>query len=236
MGAGEVDEAALARSVPWFPVVGAVVGLAVAGVYAAVAQALPPLVAASLAVLGGVALTGAFHEDGLADCADAAGGWTPEEARRILRDPAHGTYGVLALVASVVIRVAALAALSPVQALAALPAAHALGRGAALWALLRHPAATQEGLGASYAARATTGAVTAGVLTSLVIAAAAGWVTAFAVGCAVAAVLLGRWAARRLGGITGDVLGAIEQTGEIVVLVGAAGLAQAGLRFAPWLP
>jgi adenosylcobinamide-GDP ribazoletransferase len=236
VGRGQTDEATLARSVPWFPVVGGLVGLAVAGLYSAGAWVLPTLVSASLAVVGGVVLTGAFHEDGLADCADAVGGWTPEQARRILRDPVHGTYGVLALLASVLIRVAALAALSPGQAVAALPAAHALGRGAALWALLRHPPAAGDGLGASYAARASSGAVGAGVAASLVIAAAAGWVAAFALVCAGGALGMGRWARTRLGGLTGDVLGAIEQIGEVIVLVGAAAFAQAGIRAAPWLP
>ncbi len=233
----EMSDHDLARSIPWFPVVGGLVGIAVACVYAAAAWPLPPLVAATIAVGSGVALTGAFHEDGLADCADALGGWTRQEARRILKDPVHGTYGVLALVLSVTLRVGAVAALSPWEALAALPAAHALGRGAAVWALRVFPPAPGEGLGAGYAALGSRRQVVAGVTTALVIGAAAiGWGVTLAVGCGAGAVAVGLWARRRLGGISGDVLGAIEQVGEAVVLAGAAAILGAGLPMAPWIP
>ena len=91
----EID---LARSVPFVPVVGALVGLAVAGADIGVGAVLPRLPAAALAVTVGVVLTGALHEDGLADTADALGARDRADVLRILRDPAHGTYGVLALV------------------------------------------------------------------------------------------------------------------------------------------
>ena len=127
------------RSVPWFPVVGALVGLVVAGLYAGALQLLPALPAAAIAVAAGVLLTGAFHEDGLADTADALGAWEPEEARRILKDPTHGTYGVSALVLVLVTRVGALSALGGWAALAVLPAAHALARAASLSMLTAVP-------------------------------------------------------------------------------------------------
>src|SRR5205823_10740767 len=117
----------------WFPVVGALLGLGAAGVYAGTRLVLPSLVAATLAVCVAVLLTGAFHEDGLADTADAiGGGWNREDALRILKDPTHGTYGVLAIALSVLLRVGAVAALDGWAALAVLPAAHALSRGAAV--------------------------------------------------------------------------------------------------------
>ena len=132
VGGGIREAGELAGSVPWFPVVGAGVGLAEAGVYAGARMLLPPLVAASLAVVAGILLTGAFHEDGLGDTADAfAGGWDRESTIRILKDPRLGTFGVLAVAAGLLLRVGAVAALAPGAALAALPAAHALSRATA---------------------------------------------------------------------------------------------------------
>jgi adenosylcobinamide-GDP ribazoletransferase len=88
VGGGERRPEELAGFVPWFPVVGAGVGLAVAGTYAASRMLLPPLPAATVAVVAGICLTGAFHEDGLGDTADAfAGGWDRDSTVRILKDP-----------------------------------------------------------------------------------------------------------------------------------------------------
>ena len=75
-------------AVPWFPIVGVVVGAAVGGIAAGLWHVVPRRVAAAVAVLLGVLITGAFHEDGLADVADAfAGGWTVERRLQILEDP-----------------------------------------------------------------------------------------------------------------------------------------------------
>ena len=96
----------LARCVPWFPLVGGVIGLAVGGVAAGLAELVPMAVAAAVAIIAGVMITGAFHEDGLADTADAfGGGWTREQRLRILGDPLHGSYGVAALCGTIVVRI-----------------------------------------------------------------------------------------------------------------------------------
>jgi adenosylcobinamide-GDP ribazoletransferase len=222
-GGGARRPEELARSVPWFPVVGAGVGLAVAGVYAGAGALLPPLPAAAVAVVAGVCLTGAFHEDGLGDTADALVGHHDREATvRILQDPRLGTFGVLAVAASLLLRVAAVAALAPAAALAALPAAHALSRAAAVATLAAFPAAG-TGLGASHARALSGRRALAGTAAGLAVAlallgAAAAWAAAAA---ALAAFLLGRLAVRRIGGVTGDVLGAVQQLGEVVVLLAA---------------
>ena len=226
MGADAVNGPTdIARSLPWFPVVGAALGAAVAGVYAAGLQVVPAFAAASVTVAAGVALTGAFHEDGLADTADALGAWEPAEARRILKDPTHGTYGVSALVLALIVRVAAVSALGGWSALAILPAAQALGRSAALGLLGYAPAATEEGLGASYATHVTRRRVigVAGVGVALALAGAGVWAVPAAVLAAGGAFVVGRLAVRRIGGVTGDVLGAAEQVSEmLVLLLGAA--------------
>ena len=105
--AGAADTATI---VVWFPVVGALVGALAGGVAAGLGHLVPTAVAAAVGVLVGVLVTGAFHEDGLADTADAvAGGWTVERRLEILKDPRHGTYGVAALCGSIVLRVVAVA-------------------------------------------------------------------------------------------------------------------------------
>jgi adenosylcobinamide-GDP ribazoletransferase len=230
-GGGVRGPEELAGAVPWFPLVGAGVGLVVAAVDAGARRVLPPLPAAALAVLAGVGLTGAFHEDGLGDTADAfAGHHDRDDTVRILKDPRLGTFGVLAVAASLLLRVSAVAALAPGAALAALPAAHALSRAAAVGAMTAFPAAAETGLGASYVLalsrrRALVGTAAGPALALALLGLTALWAAAAA---ALATALLGRLAVRRLGGVTGDVLGAVQQLGELLVLLAAAAAVTTG--------
>jgi adenosylcobinamide-GDP ribazoletransferase len=221
------SEEDVARGVPWFPVVGAVVGLLVALVYGAALHAFPPFVAAVLAITGGVLLTGAFHEDGLADTFDAfGGGWTQQERMRIFKDPTHGTYGVMALVLSSLLRAGAVSAFDLSGALLALPAAHALSRAAAV-VLLRAVAPAGEGLGASYGTAVTTRRAIVGATLGLLIALAClgVWLVPAAVIVGLTTFAIGRISAAKIGGVTGDVLGAAQQVAEIgVLLVALVGL------------
>ncbi|HEY4333994.1 MAG TPA: adenosylcobinamide-GDP ribazoletransferase [Ilumatobacteraceae bacterium] len=220
----------LTSAVPWFPLVGACVGAAVGGAVAGLVHLVPPIVAAAVGVVFGVAVTGAFHEDGLADVADAfVGGWTREDRMRILDDPRHGSYGVAALCGSIVVRVVCVAALgvSPAVAFACVLAAHALGRCAAVGLMITMPTASREGL----AARATQALPRRSVIVGIAVGVAAAgaatgwWIGPLAVAALVAAVGVGWYAQRKIGGITGDVLGAAEQLAECLVLVTATGLA-----------
>jgi adenosylcobinamide-GDP ribazoletransferase len=235
VGTGMEAPADLAGSLPWFPVVGAVLGLVLAGVYAGTRLVMPSFVAAALAVGTGVFLTGAFHEDGLADTADAlGGGWTKEEALRILKDPAHGTYGVLAIVLSVLVRVSALASLDGSMAVAILPAAHALSRAACAGLLGWVPPAVDEGLGAAYASAVTRRRALRTIGSGLLIGLAllGPWVFPAAILAGLGAGAVGWLGMRKLGGVTGDLLGAAQQAAEsLVVIFGAAGAANGW----PWL-
>lgn len=216
------------RIVVWFPVVGALVGATAGGVAAVVGELVAWPVAATLGVLTGVVVTGAFHEDGLADIADAVpGGPTRERRFEILQDPRHGTYGVAALCGSIVLRVLAVASVGPAAAFAGLVAAHATGRGAAVVAMGAVPVATPDGLGAEYARQVGPGrAAVAAIGTLAVTAAATGWWVGPLAAAAVVAVVAVWWlVVRALGGITGDVLGTIEQVTECFVLVVVSGLA-----------
>ncbi|HEV3462994.1 MAG TPA: adenosylcobinamide-GDP ribazoletransferase [Actinomycetota bacterium] len=235
-GAGARRPEELASFVPWFPVVGAGVGLAVAAAYAGASQLLPPLPAASLAVVAGVGLTGAFHEDGLGDTADALMGHHDRDGTvRILKDPRLGTFGVLAVAASLLLRAGAVAALTPAAALAALPAAHALSRAAAVATMTALPAAADTGLGASYALALSRRRALAGVAAGLAAALALlGLPALLAAGAAgLAAAALGRLAVRRIGGVTGDVLGAVQQLAEILALLVAVAAVTTGFSDSP---
>jgi adenosylcobinamide-GDP ribazoletransferase len=193
-------------------------------------------VAASVAVLAGVVLTGAFHEDGLADVSDAfAGGWTREERMRILRDPLHGSYGAAAMCGTIVIRVACIASLgfSPAVAFACVVAAHALGRVGAVALMAAAPAARPDGLGADYTRSLRPWNAMVGEASGVLIAALAvgWWVGPFVLATAAGAAAVAWLAMRKIGGITGDVLGTAEQVIECLVLVTAIGLAS---RYELW--
>jgi adenosylcobinamide-GDP ribazoletransferase len=181
---------------------------------------------AVLAVLASILLTGALHEDGLADTADGLiGGHDREQRLAIMRDSRHGTFGVVAIVVGVVLRAAALAGIGePIHAGLALIAAHAASRAALPVAMLMLAPARADGLGAA-AGRPRTlpaiGALAIGLLMTLAALGPLRGATAF--GLAGAAIFAsGVLAHRRIGGYTGDILGAFQQIGEIVMLLTAA--------------
>ena len=179
-----------------------------------------------------VAVTGAFHEDGLADSVDGIwGGWTPERRIEIMRDSRLGTYGAVALIASLGLRFALLAGVDVVGFARLAFAGHVTGRaaGVAMAALL--PAASDQGSGAKVAGPlGAGGAVVAGVTTLAVLVGAAGlWFWVPLAGSAVVIVAVRRLVRRRLHGLTGDVLGATNQLAHIVVMACLAALIRAGL-------
>ena len=230
------EPAALTRAVPWFPIVGALVGALIAVVYAGAGSVLPPLPAAVLAIAVGTIVTGAFHEDGLADVADAfAGGYTRERRLEILKDPRHGTFGVLAIVLALVMRVGALASLDAWAAIVLLPGAHALSRAPAI-ALMRRPAATPGGLGAGYGGELTAVGAVAGIGAGVAIGAVClgFWVLPAGVISALVAVGMDALARRKVGGIGGDVLGATQQVAEIAVLLVGVAVLNEGWGAIPW--
>ncbi|MEJ7719682.1 MAG: adenosylcobinamide-GDP ribazoletransferase [Ilumatobacteraceae bacterium] len=175
------------RVVGWLPLVGLAIGAVVGGVYAAMRELTEaPLLSAAVAVAVGMMITGAFHEDGLADVADAiAGGSTPAARLRILDDPRHGTYGVAALAASIVLRVTALGALGNATGAVAATLAHGLGRGGAV-AVMGLAPARATGLAAAAHTDIAGRARTAGITVTIVVAALlSGWWVAVAVAASI---------------------------------------------------
>lgn len=202
-------------AIGWFPVVGAVVGAVSGTVFWAASQVTVPWMAASLAVAGAVAVTGAFHEDGLADTFDGVSSIRSTERQiEIMRDSRLGSFGVAALTLVLVSRVAGVAALVPTwRAVLILAWLHALAAAVVIVVMSVVSPARVDGSGADYLRRfsPTVPLVAVGFTVAV------GW---FLVGAVLPSVLAGAlvpagavawWASRRLGGVTGDVLGACQQ-------------------------
>ncbi len=210
----------------WFPLVGMVLGVVCAAVWV-LASPLGPWVAAMAALVVSILLTGAFHEDGLADTADALGGAAHDREKIfvILKDSRVGAFGALALVISIAFRLVLLAGLGA-AAPAALVLAHCLARVGPVWLMAALPyvsgadAKNRQVARARAAQAAMATAVGVGVcaLTGGAPVGAAGVLAA--TGAMTAATVLCGWRFRaRAGGVTGDFLGAAEQVNEILILM-----------------
>lgn len=226
----KASDAGLAGASAAFPVVGVVVGLLGGAAYwLAWFVGLPALVCAFLAVAATVVVTGALHEDGLADMADGLAGRTADEAIRVMRDSHTGAYGALALIFSVGLRVAALAALAdPPAVVSAMVATGAASR-AAMPAVMRlMTPASATGLGAAAGQPEVLDIFVALGIAGLLAGLALGPTTTLALAGAtfLAASSVAALARRRLGGYTGDVLGAVQQAAEIGGLLALAAAMQ----------
>lgn len=210
----------LSRAAWAFPLAGAVLGL-LAGVPLWIMGT--GLLPAALSVALAVWLTGALHEDALADFADAGGGRDRADRLRIMRESTIGSYGAAALVATGLVRVAALAALGPL----ALIAAAAAGRVAPVMLMRALPPARTDGLGQGAgqpSRRAVVAATLTGVLALLLGAPGPGAAALAMALIGLSVVAVSRRACRLLGGQTGDVLGASVLLAECAALVGMAAL------------
>jgi adenosylcobinamide-GDP ribazoletransferase len=226
-------EGAVARATWALPVAGLLVGLAGAFAYkVAIRVGLAPSHAALLALATTTIITGALHEDGLADTADGLGGGrTRERKLEIMRDSRIGSYGVCALILSFGLRWTALATIAnPWAVMLALCAAHAAAR-AGLPAFMSLVApARSDGLSANAGAPPGRSVATAFGVGTLVLALALGPAKALAGLMLLSAIglILARSAIRQVGGQTGDILGAFEQVGEILILLVAAAFLHGG--------
>jgi adenosylcobinamide-GDP ribazoletransferase len=229
---GPVDASLFGRAMGWFPAIGAARGRAAGLAFGLLGGlGLPPLLAATLTVTLLVVVTGGLHEDGLADTADGFGGGGSRERKlEIMRDSRLGSFGGLALVLSVALRVAALAALpSTWAAIKVLVVAGAVSRAAMV--ALSHwlPPARADGLSATLGgpARGATllALALAGGVAFLVLGITAPPVLAAAAAVTFAAMRVARG---QIGGQTGDVLGATQQVVDIAVMVMLAGVVGPG--------
>lgn len=220
-GEGEV-----ARASWTFPIAGLLVGLGSALVYwIAVRANAAPLPAAALALLATLLLTGAMHEDGLADTADGLGGKTREQKLQIMRDSRIGTFGACALLISLLLRWSAIADIAEPRFVAtALISAHVSARACLPAFMHLVPPARSDGLSGGAGQPPFPSVIAAlllGVICLLFAFGPTGTVVTLLM-LLLAALVLARLAIRQFGGQTGDVLGAMEQIAETIVLVVAA--------------
>jgi adenosylcobinamide-GDP ribazoletransferase len=224
----------IARASWAFPVAGALVGGAGALVYwAAFRIGLAPAPSAALTLAAALAVTGCLHEDGLADTADGFGGGRGGDRARkleIMRDSRLGAYGACALAMSLLLRWSALVAIAdPGSVAMALVGAHGAARGTLPAFMRLVPPARPDGLSAK-AGRPPLQSVGAAALLGVgMLGFGLGPFTA-AIGIgllAATSLLMARLAMNQIGGQTGDVLGALEQAGEVVILLTAAAVSKA---------
>jgi adenosylcobinamide-GDP ribazoletransferase len=206
-----------------FPIVGAAIGAAVGFFCLALrVVGLPDLAAAALALGASALLTGALHEDGLADVADGFGGGRDVAAKlEIMRDSRLGTYGALILMVSLVAKLTALAALPDGVVVQGLIVSHTLARGVLPFMAMSLPYARKDGLAANAGRPDSTTVMTAGALAGVIALLALPWRVALGAALVAAACAIGMgWLAQRqIGGQTGDVLGGTEQLGETAILL-----------------
>jgi len=223
---------ALGRAAAWFPAVGLGLGAVLVGADTLLGRAFPPLLAALLVVSIWKVLTGGIHLDGLADSLDALGGREPGARLAIMHDSRIGVFGAVGLILMFLISMMALAEMPPAARWRVLLLAPVVGRlGPVLMATSFQAATPESGAGARF------------------MAAVPRWAGPLGLGAtaALAALLLGRWGvamlvlalavvfvwsaflAGRLGGLTGDSLGASVELGELGVLLGGAAVAHLGL-------
>jgi nicotinate-nucleotide--dimethylbenzimidazole phosphoribosyltransferase len=212
-----------AEAVWAYPIVGAAVGAIGGAVYWFThSLSCPPALAALCALVAMILATGALHEDGLADFADGLAGDTKERSLSIMRDHQIGTYGVLALMLSLAMRTTAIALIAePRAVLAALIAADAASRLSVVLIMVALPPARRDGLSASIGSP-TAGLAAVALGVTFVIAwllQGFGVALLLILSAIVSAIVLGRVALQRLGGQTGDVLGASSQICECLALI-----------------
>ncbi len=228
----------LQRCTRYFPLVGWIVAWVSALVYLLAVQFWPPALAVLLSTAAGIWLTGAFHEDGFADVCDGLGGSVSRErALEIMRDSRLGSYGVIGIGLLLATKLAALHALLPLQVLAVLGIAHPLSRWLATCLIWRLDYVREEGKAKPLAQHMRTGEfLLAGLWAVLpigvtVLVGLMSW-QRIAMGVLLA-VLAASWLARRfvrrLGGYTGDCLGAVQQLSETAFYLGAL------VTFPAWL-
>lgn len=217
----------LTAATRYYPLAGVIVGMIVGGVFYAANLAFPPLIAVLLSTASGLLLTGAFHEDGLADTFDGIGGGRARDrALEIMKDSRIGVFGAAALILALAIKVAALAALEAQAVIVALIAAHGLSRFSSVVVIATSRYVRLEGGGKHTSDGISAAGIVVAALTALLCLAGMGYfLTPAAALCAAAGlcaghVLMRATFERKLGGYTGDTLGAVQQTSEIGIYLG----------------
>ncbi len=211
----------------YFPLVGALVGLVAAGVYWLALHVWPPSIAVLLSMAATLLLTGAFHEDGLADSFDAfGGGYTREDTLRIMHDSRIGTFGAIALIVALTLKWQALTSLSlsPTFAVVITVVAHSVSRLFAIAYLRTLDYVRSEGKAKPVASHLGLGPLAVAALFGGLPMMMLDWQLAIWLALALLPLwwCLGQYFRKRIGGYTGDCLGMAQQLAELTILLVAA--------------
>jgi adenosylcobinamide-GDP ribazoletransferase len=210
----------LGRAGIWYPLVGLVIGGIVVLAHLAGGLVFPPILSAALALVVWEILTGGLHLDGLADCCDGLfNASSPERRLEIMRDPRLGTFGGAGLFLHLLLKFLAILSLPPGTGLWAIPLAAATSR----WLILlagSQPMARPGGLGADFSLGLERKSFLLAAILPLALMVAAGWLGLLSVTAAVLVTLtVFQLSRRRLGGLTGDVIGLIVELAELTMLL-----------------
>mgnify|MGYP000939989133 FL=1 len=214
---------ALNHSARYFPLVGLVIGLIGALAFASTSFFLPKTLAVLLAIAATIYATGAFHEDGWADMVDGfGGGWTRERTLEIMKDSRIGSFGAIALVLMLLGKFVALIELDALLVAPALIAGHAFSRLCSTLLLHCLDYAREEGKAKPLATRITLGELACATVfgcAALFLLPPAAMACGIALALGATAVLAAK-IHKRLGGYTGDCLGATQQVAELAFYAG----------------
>ncbi|MEO1042430.1 MAG: adenosylcobinamide-GDP ribazoletransferase [Pseudomonadota bacterium] len=219
----------MATSLRYYPLVGVLIGVVSAAVLSFASFAFPHQIAVIIAIAAGLLLTGGFHEDGLADTFDGMGGGiTREQALTIMKDSRLGTYGTLALIILLGLKFVALATMTLGIAAAALVTAHGLSRLSSVLVIATSRYVRVSGAGKPVAEGANASSLAIALITGMLIVIT--WAIVLPIkpllfgflGIVMGHVAMRALFEHKLGGYTGDTLGAVQQASEISFYLGIA--------------
>ncbi|HSH73665.1 MAG TPA: adenosylcobinamide-GDP ribazoletransferase [Methylophilaceae bacterium] len=221
----DFQESDLNHSVKYFPLVGLLVGVLAALVYWLAAKILPTEIAVILSMIATIYATGCFHEDGLADAADGlGGGWEKEQVLTIMQDSRIGSYGAAAMILALLAKFESLNHISPLLTPVVLIAGHALSRYAAVLVIYTQVYVRSSGKSKPLATKLSTAEL---VLASLFGLGPLVFLSLHLLWAVLPVALVWVWFShklkRRIGGYTGDCLGAMQQLTEIAFYLGILG-------------
>ncbi len=218
----QFQEDDLNNSTAYFPLVGILVGSVAACIFTLFNQFLPLSIAVLISMITTLMLTGGFHEDGLADAADGlGGGWEKEQVLKIMVDSRIGSYGALALIMALLIKYQSLVELSKTFIPTALICGHAISRLSAVLVMMTLPYVKSEGKSKPLATKLSRESLSLALFFGLIPLLLLPFYQWFAL---IPVVLIWRWFSfkikTRIGGYTGDCLGAMQQLSEILFYIG----------------
>ena len=219
----EITSKALARSMAWFPLVGLLIGLILGGIWYAMSFVFPPLLVSLLIVMTLAIITRGLHLDGLSDTLDGlGGGYTKERRLEIMKDSHIGAFGVIGIIFAILMKMMAISELPETSRLLVLVIFPMMSRFSMVLVAWKCPYARKEGgLGKDYVesvdSRAVIFAGASALVVSLLL--VSYWGLMLFLSVVFISLILAWFFLRALGGVTGDVLGAVNELTEISVLV-----------------